>query len=362
MTGPLIPLEPPPLAEIVGLFEEAGEAELFSEFFTLSISDLLDRYRVRLAQGPSNLPRARSALGATLGTSLSATTPDGEFAAHTPAFAKGGLGVAGRGVAQRARAERVSTRDTHLSSGCSLRTDASAASSSRRVTSWRRRRSPRTRIRPAPSSISSTPRTCRQTSPPQSSASIAEAQWRVSTLRSMDSQSLVGVGAARPSHAGLTLPGAEVDRFETAWEAQRDRRIPDDFPIEFIVQSVHDDTLAPQGKHILSTGIQQLPFELAEGTWDDQKGAFTDRVLDVMSQYAPRIREHVLETYTITPLDLEREYGLTGGNIFHGAMKLDQIYGARPVTGWGSYRTPISGLYLCGSGAHPGGGVMGVPS
>jgi len=166
---------------------------------------------------------------------------------------------------------------------------------------------------------------------------------------------------AGPQVRGLTLLGAEVERFEVAWEAQRQGRIPEDFPVEFLIQSVHDDSLAPPGKHMMMTGIQQLPYELADGTWDDHKAAFTERVLDVVARYAPNLHEHVIDTHTITPLDLERTYGLTGGNIFHGAMTVGQVYGARPATGWSNYRSPVEGLYLCGSGAHPGGGVMGVP-
>jgi phytoene dehydrogenase-like protein len=166
---------------------------------------------------------------------------------------------------------------------------------------------------------------------------------------------------AGPHCRGLTLLGGEMERFEGAWAAQRQGRLAEDFPVEFLIQSAHDDSLAPAGKHMLMTGVQQLPFELAEGDWDQRKDEFTERVLDVVSRYAPRLRDHVIDTHTITPLDLEREYGLTGGNIFHGGMTFGQVFGGRPAIGWSDYRTPVAGLYLCGSGAHPGGGVMGVP-
>jgi phytoene dehydrogenase-like protein len=88
---------------------------------------------------------------------------------------------------------------------------------------------------------------------------------------------------------------------------------------------------------------------------------FGDRVLDLIAEYAPNIRDIVLERQVLAPLDLERRFGITGGNIFHGDMSLDQMFVMRPVAGWARYRTPIEGLYLCGSGAHPGGGVMGAP-
>ncbi len=164
-----------------------------------------------------------------------------------------------------------------------------------------------------------------------------------------------------PQHRGLTLLGAEVENFQRIGDAQQQGRVPDDFPIEFIIQTASDDTLAPPGKHLLSTGIQQLPFELAHGTWDDYRDEFTTKVINILSDYSPGIRDRIIGTHTITPLDLEREYALPGGNIFHGAMTLGQLYSSRPVPGYESYRSPIPGLYLCGAGTHPGGGVMGAP-
>ena len=96
-------------------------------------------------------------------------------------------------------------------------------------------------------------------------------------------------------------------------------------------------------------------------TWDDLREPYGDRVLEVISEYAPNIHSIVRERQVLSPLDLERRFGIAGGNIFHGEMSLDQMFFLRPVAGWARYRTPIAGLYLCGSGAHPGGGVMGAP-
>ena len=112
---------------------------------------------------------------------------------------------------------------------------------------------------------------------------------------------------------------------------------------------------------MINTGIQQLPIDLAEGTWDDLKPEFTKRVVDTLCGYAPNLRGNITGTYTITPLDLEREYGLTGGNIFHGGMFLNQLFGFRPIPGWADYRAPVESLYLCGAGMHPGGAVNGAP-
>jgi phytoene dehydrogenase-like protein len=162
-----------------------------------------------------------------------------------------------------------------------------------------------------------------------------------------------GVG---PYHRGVTVTHASVERLERTWEAQREGRIYADPVVEFTVPSAHDPTVAPPGKHLLITGVQQIPFELAEGTWDDAVPAFERTVIAQLERVAPGIGGQVIGTATVTPLDLQRTYGLTGGNIFHGALTLDQLFAARP-----SYRTDVAGLYLCGSGTHPGGGVSGAP-
>jgi len=124
---------------------------------------------------------------------------------------------------------------------------------------------------------------------------------------------------------------------------------------------MYDPGLAPPGKHIMGIFLQYAPYTLREGNWDDLREPFTERVLDAIEEYAPNIRSLIVSRQTLTPLDLERRFGLTGGNIFHGEMSLDQMFSMRPVAGWARYRTPVRGLYLCGSGAHPGGGVMGAP-
>ena len=129
--------------------------------------------------------------------------------------------------------------------------------------------------------------------------------------------------------------------------------------------TVYDPSLAPAGKHIMGIFVQYAPYSLtegplAEGGWDGIRDSYADRVIDCIAEYAPNIRSIILDRQVLTPLDLERTYGLTGGNIFHGAMSLDQMFWSRPVMGWARYRTPIRNLYLCGAGTHPGGGVMGA--
>jgi phytoene dehydrogenase-like protein len=137
---------------------------------------------------------------------------------------------------------------------------------------------------------------------------------------------------------------------------------PSDRPVvEACIPSLVDDSLAPPGCHVMSLFCQYAPYSLAEGSWDEaRKDAFIERVLDVVEAYAPDIRAKILHRHALSPLDLEREFGLTGGNIFHGEMTPDRLFSMRPVPGWAGYRTPLPGLFLCGSGTHPGGGVMGA--
>ena len=149
--------------------------------------------------------------------------------------------------------------------------------------------------------------------------------------------------------------GASVENFEATWEAERRGEIPERYVIEAVIQSTTDPTLAPEGLHTLTLGVQQLPFELADGqTWDGIKESWADKVVAELCEYAPNLKDHILDRAVITPQDLERDYLITGGNIFHGQMYLDQLFDARPLSSISSYRTPIGGYYLCGVGMHPG--------
>jgi phytoene dehydrogenase-like protein len=130
--------------------------------------------------------------------------------------------------------------------------------------------------------------------------------------------------------------------------------------LECTIPSVVDPSVAPPGKHLMSMFIQYAPYKLQGATWDELGDRFADRCFDVLDEYAPNFKRSVLARQVLTPLDLERTFNLTGGNIFQGAMSLGQLFVFRPVAGFAGYRTPIRGLYLCGAAAHPGGGVMGA--
>jgi phytoene dehydrogenase-like protein len=132
--------------------------------------------------------------------------------------------------------------------------------------------------------------------------------------------------------------------------------------VEMLIPSTLDATLAPPGRHVASLFVQHVAPHLANGrSWDDAKEEFADLVIDTVSRHAPNFRASVIARQILSPLDLERRFGLVDGDIFHGQLTLDQLYSARPVLGHAGYRMPVPALYLCGSGAHPGGGVTGLP-
>lgn len=164
-----------------------------------------------------------------------------------------------------------------------------------------------------------------------------------------------------PQHRTTTHLCPTVEYAERAWDDAKYGR-PSRAPLlEITIPTTYDPELAPPGKHLMSVFVQYAPYTLRAGTWDEEKDRFVQRVIDVLAEYAPNVRSAIEHVHALSPLDLEREYGLTGGNIFHGALSLDQLFAFRPVAGWARYATPVPGLYLCGSGTHPGGGVTGAP-
>lgn len=164
-----------------------------------------------------------------------------------------------------------------------------------------------------------------------------------------------------PQHKTTIHVCPSVDFIDRAWEDAAAGRPSERPMLEITIPTTYDDSIAPPGKHIMSIFVQYAPYTLREGDWDSLKEPLADRCLDQLAEYAPNIREVIRHRQVISPLDMEREYGLTGGNLFHGDMTLDQLFFMRPVAGWAQYRTPLPGLYLCGSGTHPGGGILGAP-
>jgi phytoene dehydrogenase-like protein len=168
-------------------------------------------------------------------------------------------------------------------------------------------------------------------------------------------------GAPGPHHKATMHICPSIEYVERAWDDAKYGRASERPLLELTIPTMYDASLAPPGKHIMGIFLQYAPYTLREGTWDELREPFGDRVISLIEEYAPNIRRIIEHRQVLSPLDLERRFGITGGNIFHGEMSLDQMFMMRPVAGWARYRTPVAGLYLCGSGAHPGGGVMGAP-
>jgi phytoene dehydrogenase-like protein len=132
--------------------------------------------------------------------------------------------------------------------------------------------------------------------------------------------------------------------------------------VEVLIPSILDDSLAPAGQHVASLFCQHVQPVLSDGrSWDDHRETVADLMIETVDRFAPGFKASVLGRRSLSPWDLEQTFGLVGGDIFHGKLELDQLFSARPVLGAGGYRAPIAGLYLCGAGTHPGGGVTGAP-
>ena len=175
-----------------------------------------------------------------------------------------------------------------------------------------------------------------------------------------DFSCLPGNASAGPQHNGTIHINASMQDLEDAW-FDAINGIPSRKPIvEMTLPTSVDSSIAPAGQHIASLFVQYAPYHLKSGTWDQHKDVFADLCIQQINRFAPGFEASILHRQVLSPVDIERVYGLTGGNIFQGAMPLHQLFSMRPVAGWSDYRTPLEGLYLCGSAAHPGGGVMGA--
>jgi phytoene dehydrogenase-like protein len=171
-----------------------------------------------------------------------------------------------------------------------------------------------------------------------------------------DFKSLPGSG---PHLRGAISISPSLDYMERAYDEAKYGSFSHRPYMDVVIPSLTDPSVAPPGKHVMSCFVQYAPYQL-KGDWNQQREAFGDAVIDTIAEYAPNIRDIVLHRQVVSPLDLERDFGLTEGNIFQGELTLEQLFFLRPTPGWANYRTPIRNLYLCGSGAHPGGGIMGA--
>lgn len=368
LVTPYLLAPPPQRSEVFAAFEAAGEQTLFDEFTLLSVRDLLDRYfederlksmltffgMVSIFGGPS-----------TPGTAYTYGHHSwGEFNGNFGQFglARGGMGAISEALAAGAR---------HY--GATIRTSTA-------VDTVIVERGTATGVRLADGTVVTARQVFSNADPKRSLLQLIEpgvlpaklvrdvknidtrgSMARIHLLIDELPQYLPFSDASEgPQHHGHQLLGPSRDAFEEAYEAQRRGTFPSTFVIEAVTQSVTDDSLAPAGLHTMTLGIQQLPSELIGTTWAAEKEKWADLVLEDLFTYAPNLREHIVDRVIITPDDLNDEYLITDGNIFHGSMMLDQLFGARPIPELANYRTPVANYYLCGSGTHPGGGVMGA--
>jgi phytoene dehydrogenase-like protein len=154
--------------------------------------------------------------------------------------------------------------------------------------------------------------------------------------------------------------GPDIDYLERAFDAAKYGDLSPQPCLDITIPTLTDSSLAPAGAHVMSVHAQFAPYQLKAGDWNSRREELGDTVVEALSDYAPNLKELIVARRVITPLDLEQIYGLSGGHIHHGELALDQLFAFRPMIGWARYRTPIEGLYLCGSGTHPGGGVSGA--
>jgi phytoene dehydrogenase-like protein len=191
----------------------------------------------------------------------------------------------------------------------------------------------------------------------------ASATFRINVaLRELPDFTCLPGTATAPHHQSGIIIAPSLAYMEQAYFDARTHGCSRAPVVEMLIPSTVDDTLAPAGQHVASLFCQHFSYPLPNDlSWDDIREDAADHVIDTVTRYAPNFRDAVIARKALSPLDLEREFGLTPGDIFHGALTLDQLWSARPVLGHGDYRSPVRRLYLCGSGTHPGGGVTGLP-
>jgi phytoene dehydrogenase-like protein len=360
---------PPSRAQVVAEFSRNGEMELYDEFLRYSTRDLLDKYfetdllkgfftfygMVSVYAGPS-----------TPGTSyVYGYHASGEIDGHFGVwgYVRGGMGGFTRALADSARyfgatirtgspVARVVTRDgkatgVELADGTALRARVVVSNAD-----------------PVRSMLTFLDADALD---PDLRAKVAAIDQRGSMARIHllidELPHYIGTPPGEgPQHQAHQLLGASVENFEKAYVAEQKGELAEDYAIEAVIQSVTDPTLAPRGRHTLTLGVQQLPGELSsEGGWAAAGERWADQVVARLCDYAPNLADHILDRYVITPKDLENQWYLTGGNIFHAAMFDEQMFDGRPTPELSHYRTPVGGYYLCGAGTHPGGGVGGAP-
>jgi phytoene dehydrogenase-like protein len=362
--------DPPTADDLRRAFAQGGESDLFEEFILLSAEELLARYIT------SDRLRGFMMFMGMVSTWGSPTTPgtayvygyhaQGEFEGHFGRYGlpKQGMGMIADALAAGLEAHRgelrtgVAVKSVRVENGVAtgiLLADGSTIAAKTIVSGADPKRS---LVDLLPGGALS-PQVAAKARNIDQRGSMARIHLLVDAL-----PDYVGFAAGQlgPQHQGLAILGPTPALYEQAWQAQQRGEFADDYVVEALIPSVTHPGLAPPGQHTLSLGVQQLPFELKHGDWIGRKEEWADHVMEIYFRYALNLRGHIRGRHVITPLDLDRTYNITGGNIFHASMVgLDNLFEQRPMAEASTYRTPIAGYYLCGAGSHPGGGVTGAP-
>jgi phytoene dehydrogenase-like protein len=367
LMSPYILAEPPTRAQLQDVFLRAGDPELFAQFFESSADALMERFfSGSLAKG------AMSYLG-LVGLHGGTHTLGSAYLVGHHALGSFGGGLGGAFLARGGMgAVTTAMSRAAIAAGATIKTDSAVAKiivDSGRATGVVLRDGRRLS---APIVVSNAdPHTTylellSRDDLPVDTVLAAEgidfrgAQARI-LLVTRELPLFVGQSPADlASRTAVTLLGPDIDAYRRCGDASVDGELADDYPIELLAQSATDKSMALPGTHTVGLGIQQVPYQLRKGSWDGRREEFTNTVLRSLFRYAPNLKEAVLQTFTLTPLDIERRYGLYRGNQFHGTIVPSQVLADRPLRNACGYRTAIPGLYLCGAGTHPGGGVMGA--
>ncbi|MBS1881575.1 MAG: NAD(P)/FAD-dependent oxidoreductase [Actinobacteria bacterium] len=368
LISPTTMREPPTLAELDAIFSDPDDRRMFLEFMTEPATDILNsRFESENLKGMMAFPATSSA---NFGTDAPGTGL--ELISNSCAELEGEFGVWGH-VEGGMGAISEALRSAAESRGVTVQTDTAVAEilvSKGRVEGVRLADGS-TRTAPVVLSNADPHVTFTKLVPEAALAesfrkqvkkidfrgTMARVHYAVSELPRYAGVTTTAPG---PEHSPMTLLDFTLPNIRKAVAAYEEGKLPDQLSLELATPSASDPTLAPEGKHVVTIGVQYTPFELAGQTWDDYRDEFEGRVRATMDEFAPGFSDSVLGCRVVTPLDLEREYHLTEGNIFHGAMLMSQWYNARPIVGCANYRTPVQGLYLCGAGTHPGGAVTGA--
>ena len=361
--------DPPKRSEVMKAFEDAGETELYNEFMLASTNGLVEKYfssdHVRGLLTFLGLVSVWAGPDTPEGAYLYGYHAIGEFEDTIGrwAFVKGGMGGITQALARAAESQ-----------GVEIRVNATVSEiivEGGHVGGVRLASSEELKAVVVVSNAHPKLTFLKLLQPRHLTSRFKEAVERIDTKGAMARVHLlvdqlphyVGFESAAEGwqHRGLVVLGCSIENYHKAHAAQLEGIFPDELAVELVIQSVSDPTLAPKGQHTITLGVQHTPFDLAKGDWDSRKQEWGDLVCENLFRYAPNLRDQVLGRHIITPLDLERDYGLVGGNIFHIPMTMEYSFDARPSPAFGGYRTPVKGLYLCGAGTHPGGAVTGMP-